>query len=78
MERDYRQVVSDACFAHATRDGGVALVLYDVTTLYFEAEHADGLFKDRGWSSWRRRQRPVRAEVVTRPSAGVHCGRGSG
>lgn len=45
VERDYWQVVADACFAHATRDGAAALVLYDVTTLYFEAEHEDGLRK---------------------------------
>lgn len=36
VEWDYRQVLADACFAHATRDDALALVLYDVTTLYFE------------------------------------------
>ncbi len=45
IERDYRQVVADACYRHATRAGGLALVLYDVTTLYFEAEREDALRK---------------------------------
>jgi hypothetical protein len=37
VERDCRATISDACFTHATRTGGLAWVLYDVTTLYFEA-----------------------------------------
>ena len=34
----YRDQVAAACFAHAGTSGDVSLVLYDVTTLYFEAE----------------------------------------
>jgi len=64
VERDYRQVVSDACFAHATRDGGLALVLYDVTTLYFEAEHEDGLRKV-GMSKERRVDPQVTVGLLT-------------
>jgi hypothetical protein len=45
VQRDYRALVSEACFAHATRTGGLALVLYDVTTLYFETPREDGLRK---------------------------------
>lgn len=39
--RDYRSRVAAACFQHAARMGDLSLVLYDVTTLYFEAEKED-------------------------------------
>ncbi|WP_244192532.1 IS1634 family transposase [Dietzia lutea] len=47
VERDYRTVLATACWEHVTAAGGpgVALVLYDLTTLYFEAEKEDGLRK---------------------------------
>ncbi|MBB1019693.1 IS1634 family transposase, partial [Dietzia sp. DQ11-71] len=47
VERDYRTVLATACWKHVTGAGGpgVALVLYDLTTLYFEAEKEDGLRK---------------------------------
>jgi hypothetical protein len=64
VERDYRQVVSDACFAYATRDGALALVLYDVTTLYFEAEHEDALRKV-GMSKERRVDPQVTVGLLT-------------
>ncbi len=38
---DYRDVIAAACFNHADANGDVSLVLYDVTTLYFEAEKED-------------------------------------
>lgn len=40
VERDYRTALATACWEHVTSAGGpgVALVLYDLTTLYFEAE----------------------------------------
>lgn len=34
--RDYRERIATACFAHAARHGDLTLVLYDVTTLYFD------------------------------------------
>jgi hypothetical protein len=34
----YRDQVATWCFEHASTDGDVSLMLYDVTTLYFEAE----------------------------------------
>ena len=43
--RGYRDVVAAKCFAHAATAGDVTLCLYDVTTLYFEAEHEDDLRK---------------------------------
>ena len=41
QERDYRATIAKACFAHALSVGDVSLCLYDVTTLYFEAEKED-------------------------------------
>ena len=53
QERDYRGQVAAACFTHAASSGDVSLCLYDVTTLYFEAEHEDELRKV-GFSKERR------------------------
>ena len=50
---DYRSQVASACFEHASTSGDVSLCLYDVTTLYFEAEHEDELRKV-GYSKERR------------------------
>ena len=52
-ERDYRATIATACFEHAMTTGDVSLVLYDVTTLYFEAESEDQLRKV-GYSKERR------------------------
>src|SRR5699024_10910127 len=41
----YRDAIADKCFTYATDCGGLSLVLYDVTTLYFEAENEDDLRK---------------------------------
>jgi len=49
----YRDLVAAACFAHAATSGDVSLCLYDVTTLYFEAENDDELRKV-GYSKERR------------------------
>jgi len=48
---DYRKAISQACFEHVGK-GGLTLVLYDVTTLYFEVQEADeyrkpGMSKER-------------------------------
>ncbi len=64
VERDYRQVLADACFAHVTRTEALALVLYDGTTLYFEAEHEDGLRKV-GMSKERRVDPQVTVGLLT-------------
>lgn len=53
QQRDYRGQVAAACFTHATTSGDVSLCLYDVTTLYFEAEQEDQLRKV-GYSKERR------------------------
>jgi Transposase DDE domain len=52
-DRGYRDQVAGLCFAHARASGDASLVLYDVTTLYFEAEHEDALRKV-GYSKERR------------------------
>lgn len=49
----YRDQIAAACFAHARTAGDVSLVLYDVTTLYFEADKEDELRKV-GYSKERR------------------------
>ena len=53
QERGERDEVAGACFTHAASSGDVSLCLYDVTTLYFEAEHEDELRKV-GFSKERR------------------------
>jgi hypothetical protein len=49
----YRDRIATWCFEHASTSGDVSLVLYDVTTLYFEAEKEDELRKV-GYSKERR------------------------
>ena len=49
----YRDQIATACFHHAVTNGDVSLCLYDVTTLYFEAEKEDDLRKV-GFSKERR------------------------
>ncbi|MGV9799584.1 IS1634 family transposase, partial [Mycobacterium sp. NPDC003449] len=51
--RGHRDVIAEKCFACATDCGGLSLILYDVTTLYFEAESEDALRKV-GYSKERR------------------------
>lgn len=51
VEKNYRKVIGQLLFDHAAR-GNLSLILYDVTTLYFEASHEDayrkpGLSKER-------------------------------
>jgi len=53
QQRGYRDVVATACFNHALTSGDVSLCLYDVTTLYFEADKEDDLRKV-GYSKERR------------------------
>jgi len=53
QERGYRDQIATACFNHVLISGDVSLCLYDVTTLYFEAEKEDDLRKV-GYSKERR------------------------
>lgn len=45
VAHDWRTQLAEAAYAHASRAGALTLVLYDVTTLYFEAESEDRLRK---------------------------------
>lgn len=53
IAKQYRDKLTELCFTHASmQDGGISLVLYDVTTLYFEVQKEDeyrkpGLSKER-------------------------------
>ena len=67
IERDYRGVIATACYAHATRDGGLALVLYDLTTLHFETDVEDRLRKV-GMSKERRVDPQVTVGLLTTAS----------
>lgn len=53
--KDYRSMIQTACFEHVWSGAGgdVSLLMYDVTTLYFEAEKEDDLRKV-GFSKERR------------------------
>lgn len=50
---EYRDRLAALCFEHAVVHGDVSLVLYDITTLHWEAEKEDGLRKI-GYSKERR------------------------
>jgi hypothetical protein len=43
VSRDYRDAISKACVAHSSSARRAAMVMYDVTTLHFEAEKEDQL-----------------------------------
>ncbi|MDN5900735.1 MAG: IS1634 family transposase [Brachybacterium sp.] len=53
QDQHYRDQIATKCFEHAATSGDISLVLYDVTTLYFEAEYEDRLRKV-GYSKERR------------------------
>jgi hypothetical protein len=64
IERDYRTVIAKACYARAVRDGGLAMVLYDLTTLHFETDVEDRLRKV-GMSKERRVDPQVTVGLLT-------------
>lgn len=53
VKDDYRQKISERCLTHAKHTGGLTLILYDVTTLYFEV-HRDDNYRKAGLSKERR------------------------
>ena len=59
----FRQALSAACAAHA-RLGPASLVLYDVTTLYFETDAGDG-FREPGFSKERRLDPQITIGLLT-------------
>jgi hypothetical protein len=61
----WRQRLSAACAAHA-RLGRASLVLYDVSTLYFETDAGDG-FREPGFSKERRLEPQITIGAADRP-----------
>jgi Transposase DDE domain len=59
----FRQGLSAACAAHAGL-GRASLVLFDVTTLYFETDQGDG-FRESGFSKERRLEPQVTVGLLT-------------
>jgi hypothetical protein len=59
----FRQHLSTACAAHAEL-GPATLVLYDVTTLYFETDTGDG-FREPGFSKERRLEPQITVGLLT-------------
>ena len=59
----WRQRLSAACAAHA-RLGPASLVLYDVSTLYFETDQGDG-FREPGFSKERRLEPQITIGLLT-------------
>lgn len=59
----WRQRISAACAAHAGL-GPASLVLYDVSTLYFETDAADG-FREPGFSKERRLEPQITIGLLT-------------
>ncbi len=59
----FRQQLSAACVAHAGL-GPASLVLYDVSTLYFETGAGDG-FRDPGFSKERRLEPQITIGLLT-------------
>jgi hypothetical protein len=75
QQREYRGKLAAACLAHATADGALGLILYDVTTLHFEAEKEDSLRKV-GMSKERRVDPQVQVGLLVDRSGfplEVHC-----
>ena len=61
--QEWRQRLSEACAAHA-RLGPASLVLYDVSTLYFETDQGDG-FREPGFSKERRLEPQITIGLLT-------------
>jgi len=53
QDNDYRSLLSDACWDNVVKAGPIGLLMYDVTTLWFEI-HEDDEFRKPGYSKERR------------------------
>ena len=62
-QESWRQRISAACAAHAGL-GPASLVLYDVSTLYFETDAGDG-FRESGFSKERRLEPQITVGLLT-------------
>ncbi|MBL0706260.1 IS1634 family transposase [Sinomonas sp. JC656] len=78
-KEDWRDAACRAAYAHATAGGAVALVMYDLTTLYFEAENEDALRKV-GMSKERRVDPQITVGLLVTPTGfplEIHCFEGN-
>jgi hypothetical protein len=62
-KQEWREKLATACAAHA-RLGRASLVLYDVSTLYFETDAGDG-FREPGFSKERRLEPQITIGLLT-------------
>jgi hypothetical protein len=60
----WRQKISASCAAHARLGRPASLVLYDVSTLYFETDAGDG-FRESGFSKERRLEPQITVGLLT-------------
>jgi len=67
VARDYRDAISKACVAHSSSARRAAMVVYDVTTLHFEAEKEDQL-RRVGMSKEHRVDPQVQVGLLVDPS----------
>jgi hypothetical protein len=67
VAQDYRGTLAAACASYSRRSGAASLVLYDVTTLHFEAENEDALRKV-GMSKERRVDPQIQVGLLVDPS----------
>jgi Transposase DDE domain len=67
VAQDYRGTLAAACASYSRRSSAASLVLYDVTTLHFEAEHEDALRKV-GMSKERRVDPQIQVGLLVDPS----------
>ena len=79
VKEDWRDAACRAAYAHATAGGALALVMYDLTTLYFEAENEDALRKV-GMSKERRVDPQITVGLLVTSSGfplEIHCFEGN-
>ena len=79
VKEDWRDAACRAAYAHAAAGGALALVMYDVTTLYFEAENEDELRKV-GMSKERRVDPQITVGLLVTASGfplEIHCFEGN-
>jgi hypothetical protein len=78
IAQNYRGTVTNQCFAHAAAKG-ISLILYDVTTLYFEMQEEDN-YRKSGMSKERRLEPQILIGLLVDPSGfplGLHSFEGN-
>jgi transposase len=66
IARDYRHILTEQCFAKVATQG-ISLILYDVTTLYFERQEEDD-YRKSGMSKERRLEPQILVGLLVDPS----------